>query len=190
LSDRDIQRLEARISRIEARLDALAAALGLPADESPEGGAPTVRPIMVPCMGYEYRSPTTLMGIPLIHIATGVDPQTWRPRVAKGWVAIGNIAVGGLALGGMAFGGVCVGGIALGVIGIGGLGVAALLALGGVAIGYVAAGGAAIGYWAVGGGAAGVHVVSANHVDPAAVSFFGRCVPGLLEGLNRAAGPR
>jgi len=55
-------------------------------------------------MGYEYRSQASLFGLPLVHIASGVDPSTGRPRVAKGIIAIGNIAVGGLAIGGASFG--------------------------------------------------------------------------------------
>jgi hypothetical protein len=48
-------------------------------------------------LGFEYRSPLVIGGWPLLHICVGVDPQTMRPRVAKGIIAIGNIAVGGAA---------------------------------------------------------------------------------------------
>src|SRR5512139_3330034 len=51
---------------------------------------------------YEYKSQAELFGLPLIHIAQGIDPKTGAPRVAKGIIAIGNIAVGVIALGGLA----------------------------------------------------------------------------------------
>jgi len=66
-------------------------------------------------LGYEYRSPTMIGGWPLIHISTGVDAATMRPKVAKGVVAIGNIAVGGLAIGGLACGVLAVGGGSIGL---------------------------------------------------------------------------
>jgi hypothetical protein len=48
--------------------------------------------------GYEYRSPVSIAGWPLIHIASGYDPATLKPRVAKGVIAIGNVALGGMAI--------------------------------------------------------------------------------------------
>src|SRR6266545_6250979 len=53
---------------------------------------------------YEYKSELELFGLPLIHIAQGIDPKTGARRIAKGILAIGDIAVGVVALGGMAFG--------------------------------------------------------------------------------------
>src|SRR5439155_8960289 len=39
----------------------------------------------------EYRSKTTLLGWPLVHIVSGRDPTTGRPtQVANGWLAIGD----------------------------------------------------------------------------------------------------
>jgi hypothetical protein len=35
-------------------------------------------------IGFEYRSKATIAGWPLVHICTGVDPVTMRPRIAKG----------------------------------------------------------------------------------------------------------
>ena len=55
---------------------------------------------------YEYKSETELFGLPLVHIAYGYDPETLRPRIAKGIIAIGNIAFGLLfAIGGLSLGG-------------------------------------------------------------------------------------
>ncbi len=132
--------------------------------------------------GYEYRSPITFMGLPLVHIARGRDPATGRTRVARGIVAIGERAHGLVAIGGAAFGGIALGGFALGLLSLGGASVGLLLALGGVAVGglavggwalgLVAIGGGAIGYYAVGGFAAGAHAISGDFQDPAAQQFF------------------
>jgi hypothetical protein len=106
--------------------------------------------------GYEYRSDSSLLGLPLLHVAQGVDPKTGRPRVAIGVIAIGNIAFGLVAVGGIAFGGIALGGVAfggllvvagvaLGTVAMGGVAVGGLLAMGGVAMSlFVAVGGAAL----------------------------------------------
>ncbi len=136
--------------------------------------------------GYEYRSQASLFGLPLVHIASGLDPSTGRPRIAKGIIAIGNIAVGGLAIGGLSFGVISFGGLALGLIALGGAAIGLLLALGGMAIGLVAIGGGAIGYYALGGGAFGVHPLGGNVQDPQAVEFFKRFLGSWIEQFQRA----
>ena len=136
----------------------------------PKCGAPG-RGAAMPYMGYEMRFPAG-DGLPLLHIATGMDPRTGRKRVAKGIIAIGDVAVGVIALGGVALGGLSFGGLSLGLVALGGLSVGAGLALGGLAIGTVAIGGAAIGYYAMGGGAFGAHVLCGWRADPEAVRFF------------------
>ena len=148
-------------------------------------------PAVLRMYGYEYRSKTTLFGLPLIHIANGIDPRTGRKRVAKGIIAIGDTAVGMVAFGGVAFGGIAIGGAAIGLITLGGLSVGLLFALGGGAIGgiaigggaigVVAYGGGAIGYYAAGGGAWGVHAYGGNVQDPEALAFFQN--QGWLEAL-------
>lgn len=61
---------------------------------------------------YEYKSETTVFGIPLVHINTGGINLN---RVAKGIIAIGDVSYGVIAIGGVAFGGIAIGGIAYGV---------------------------------------------------------------------------
>ena len=103
----------------------------------------------------EYRSDATLLGLPLVHIATSsiVDGRFHR-GVATGWIAIGDVAFGILfASGGLAVGGVSLGGLAVGVLPIGGLALG-VLALGGAALGIVAIGGAAVAWHAAIGGLA------------------------------------
>jgi predicted Ser/Thr protein kinase len=132
--------------------------------------------------GREYRSSVTLFGLPLVHMAFGIDPSTGRKRVAKGIIAIGDIAVGVFSFGGLAAGGLSFGGLSVGVLAIGGMVVGLLGAFGGMAIGgtawgglgvgVIALGGLAIGYYALGGSAWGVHTMSSNGIDPVAKSFF------------------
>jgi hypothetical protein len=116
---------------------------------------------------YEYKSEAELFGLPLIHIAQGIDPKTGTPRVAKGIIAIGNIAIGIFALGGLALGGVTIGGVSIGVFALGGL------ALGGITLGglsiaiLVAFGGLAISTaYAIGGLALAPHFIGGNGADP------------------------
>ncbi|MGE0755903.1 MAG: serine/threonine-protein kinase [Pirellulaceae bacterium] len=132
---------------------------------------------------YEYRSRAEIFGIPLLHIAYGMDPVTHRRRVAKGVVAIGDIAIGWLAFGGVAAGVMAIGGCAFGLLTFGGCSIGLLLALGGAAVGFgfsaggcaigsVATGGCAVGIFAAGGGAFGVHALGGNSRDPTAQEFF------------------
>lgn len=117
--------------------------------------------------GYEYRSPTQILGLPLVHIAQGFDPQTMRPRVARGWIAIGNIAIGGIAIGGGAVGVFALGGGSLGLIAVGGAALGGIT-IGGLSIGAVfAAGGMAISLmYALGGLALAPHALGGNSNDP------------------------
>ena len=43
--------------------------------------------------GYEYKSPMTIAGLPLVHISFKYRPNR-RPVVAKGVIAIGQFAIG------------------------------------------------------------------------------------------------
>jgi len=107
-----------------------------------------------PLAGREYKSQTMLLGLPLIHVASGCGTGPhYRRRIAKGWIAIGDIACGVLfAGGGIAVGGIAMGGISLGVISLAGVALG-VFALGGLAGGGWAVGGLALGVFAVGGGA-------------------------------------
>jgi eukaryotic-like serine/threonine-protein kinase len=132
--------------------------------------------------GKEFRSRTTIFGIPLLHIAYGFDPKTGRKRVAKGIFAFGEIAIGGFACGGMAMGGICLGGMSFGLLSIAGLAIGLVGAIGGVAIGSVAwgglslggvaMGGLAVGYYAYGGDGWAVHGMLGMRRDELAFEFF------------------
>ena len=111
---------------------------------------------------YEFRSKTTLFGLPLVHINLGPGFQR-----AKGILAIGNFAVGVVAVGGLsaglfsigagALGLFALGGTAVGAVALGGLAFGLLAAAGGVALslGFALGGGAVSRYLALGGSALG-----------------------------------
>jgi hypothetical protein len=93
--------------------------------------------------GFEFRSKEEISGWPLIHINIGTNPETGRPRVAKGLVAIGNLAFGVVSIGVAAFGLVTLAVFGLGLVSLGSLAIG-LVALGAVALGYEFALGAAV----------------------------------------------
>jgi hypothetical protein len=102
-----------------------------------------------------YKSPVSVFGLPLVHVAIGPSEGSPGVRgVAKGWIAIGDIAFGVLfALGGLAVGGLSVGGLSIGVLALGGLSIG-IWSVGGLALGIFALGGGAIAVWAANGGLA------------------------------------
>ena len=121
---------------------------------------------------YEFRSKTTLFGLPLVHINLGPGFRRAKGIVAIGNVATGVVALGGLsaglfsigagavgllALGGTAAGGVAVGGLSFGLLAAaGGAALSLSVAMGGMAVSrWVALGGAALGQYAAGGIASG-----------------------------------
>ncbi len=132
--------------------------------------------------GFDYRSAATVFGLPLLHVATGVDPVTGKQRVAKGIIALGSrargvfafggIAQGLFAFGGIAMGGLAMGGLTLGLVSMGGFAFALLFAYGGVAAAPWALGGVALGYIAAGGAAYGAHTASSLGSDRIGVDFF------------------
>jgi len=145
--------------------------------------------------GCDYRTKTEIFGWPLVHIATGIDPQTGRKRVAKGIIAIGDVAMGGIAIGGAAIGVFASGGAAVGIFTFGGAAVGLLVAIGGAASGFgfscgggavgtIAIGGLAVGYFAYGGLAIAVHGLSGRGGDLAAVNFFEPWAPAFLTGFT------
>ncbi len=139
----------------------------------------------------EFRSYQEILGWPLLHYTSGINPETGRRVVAKGVVAVGRLAMGGLAIGHAS----------LGVIAIGQLGIGLLFGLAQFATGYAALGQAAIavewgigqfatGSTAIGQFAIGDYVLAqagyGNHVwqqgsaDPQAVDYF----HGLMQQLK------
>jgi len=141
-------------------------------------GRPTTTKLAI---GYEYRSKAEVAGLPLVHVAQGIDPATGRPRIARGIIAIGNVAIGVVAMGGFAMGIVSLGGFSLGFLALGGL------ALGGVSIGgvaiayYLAAGGMALSLnYAMGGMALAPHTLGPDGIDPGMQALLDKWMSWLL----------
>jgi hypothetical protein len=150
---------------------------------------------------YEYRSRTSLLGLPLVHIRFGGN-LTSRHTPVRAWIAVADIAVGrilavggialaplavgGFVIGGLSFGGIgagigCYGGFALGVWVMGGL-VVGLKTIGGFALAWIAAaGGIAVARQFAQGG-----IMIARHAGDAAAqaylhdSAFFRYAPTLI----------
>ncbi len=99
---------------------------------------------------YEYRSAATVFGLPLVHIASGRDPNGTRMRLASGIIAIGDAAIGVVAIGVFPFGGITIGPFGIGLVSIGGVVFGLFTAIGGVAAGGFAVGGIAAGLTALG----------------------------------------
>lgn len=97
---------------------------------------------------YEYKSKTSIFGVPLVHIKFN---RYGRPTMAKGIIAIGTVSVGVVSIGAFPLGIFCLGGLPIGLIAIGGVSIGLLLAIGGIAIGAAAIGGIAVGLLAIGG---------------------------------------
>jgi hypothetical protein len=119
-------------------------------------------------VGYEYKSSTTIFGMPLVHIVYGPG-YGGISKPAKGFIAIGNIAIGVIAIGGFAVGVITLAGIGLGIACLGGMAIGFLFGAGGIATGYIAVGGIAIGVYAIGGLSIGTHTL---HNDPQFREYF------------------
>jgi hypothetical protein len=132
--------------------------------------------------GYEYRSKAELFGIPLVHIARGIDPKTGLPRIARGIIAVGNVAFGVIAIGGFAAGGFVIGGFGLGILAIGGIS-AGVMAVGGIALAlWFAVGGLALSTtYAMGGLALAPHTISASGADPELLKLLGGWWPDISQ---------
>jgi hypothetical protein len=116
-------------------------------------------------IGIRYESKRKLLGLPVISIASGSNPERNEDRgLAIGIIAVGDVSIGVLSFGGLAFGVLSVGGASFGLASVGGLSIG-ILALGGAAVGLLAAvGGVAIGYNVVGEVAIGIQHFEEAHI--------------------------
>jgi RNA polymerase sigma factor (sigma-70 family) len=105
-----------------------------------------------PPSAYEYRSPWSLFGLPLIHVRVGDRFDVVRGPV-KAWIAIGSshavgviFASGGIAVAPISFGGIAIGLVSFGAMSLGAFSIGAL----------------SLGIWAFGGMAVGIQVAGAT----------------------------
>jgi hypothetical protein len=109
--------------------------------QSDKTGCPSGTSLLSQQPSYEYRSQVEFLGLPLLHITRGINPETGFFRIARGWLALGDFAIGGIAAGGISLGLISIGGISLGTITIGGLAIG-MIANGAIAVGMLSAFGA------------------------------------------------
>ena len=124
--EKEPERRYQQVSEVKTRVETIANSQGGPAANA--GATPNPSP------GRDYRTKQSLFGLPLAHVAWGVDPVTHRPRVAKGLLAVGPKAKGLIAVGIEAYGLMAAGLIAGGIFPVG------LLAFGVLSVGLVAYG--------------------------------------------------
>ncbi|MFA6034656.1 MAG: hypothetical protein WC889_17285 [Myxococcota bacterium] len=122
--------------------------------------------------GYEWRSKTSVMGWPLVHVAVGRDAKG-KLRVARGVVAIGQFAIGIITLAqfgvGLLFG---LGQFTAGVVTVGQFALGGLFGLGQFATGYLAIGQFALGYCILAQTGFGELRWTQTVKDPGALEYF------------------
>ncbi len=123
-------------------------------------------------MGFEYKTPLTIYGWPLVHIAFGRD-ENGRFRIAKGVIAIGQFGIGLITIAQLGFGALfSFGQLVGGLFAIGQVAPAVFFGIGQFTTGHVAIGQMAIGDWVLAQLGLGIHVWSTTTTDPAAVAYF------------------
>ncbi len=131
---------------------------------------------------FEYKSKTTLFGLPLVHINFGVF------AVAKGIIAIGPVAVGLLSIGVFGVGLLTLSCFALGLVALGAI-AAGGIALGGVAAGFIALGGLAFGVYSLGGCSIGLFALG-GYANGRLVAVGDYAVGQIAFGKTVASGSR
>jgi len=123
--------------------------------------------------GFEWRTKAELLGLPLVHVAIGRDPQTLKLRVAKGIVAVGQFGFGFVTIAqigvGLLFG---FGQVVAGLAAVGQVALGVSFGLGQFATGTTAIGQLAIGTYVLAQAGVGRHVWSGTVRDPDAVEHF------------------
>ena len=137
--------------------------------------------------GRNYRSKQTFCGLPVIHVASGIDPATCEPRVAKGIVAFGPMAIGIVA-----FGQTAIGVLALGIRSVGlvstGIFSGGVISVGLLSVGFLTTGLISVGLQAVGllslafGQAVGLVAAGAKPIGLETI-VIGKNVTGLIFAL-------
>ncbi|MEW6136970.1 MAG: hypothetical protein AB1733_01975 [Thermodesulfobacteriota bacterium] len=121
--------------------------------------------------GFEWKTRTTLFGIPLVCISFGLDAQG-KTKIAKGFVAIGQWAVGGITISQFGLGLISVGQFALGFAAIGQLALGVLTGIGQLAVGVFAVGQCVIGIYGRGQMGWAQYLWSPGRTDLEAVAMF------------------
>jgi len=151
-------------------------------EETPKG---VWRRFMYPNGAYfaEYRSHTTILGLPLIHYTRGICPETGKRIVARGFLAVGRMATRVIALGQLSAGIIALGQASLGLLFCLAQAGAGFFVLGQIAlgtqfgVGQMATGTTVIGQLAIGKYVLaqlgfGTYLWTGKYADPEAVDHF------------------
>lgn len=123
--------------------------------------------------GYEWRSETEFLGLPLVHIAIGRNKKTGRLLVARGIIAIGQFGLGLVTITQFGIGFLfCFSQAGLGMISIGQVAIGIYFGLGQIATGITVIGQLAIGQYVLAQMGFGEHVWSVKVKDPVAMEYF------------------
>jgi len=140
---------------------------------------------LIPWLGYEWKSKTTVFGLPLVHIAIGRNRETGQLMLAKGIIAIGQFAVGLVTIAqfglGILFG---LGQFMAGFVTIGQFALGVYFGLGQFATGYTVIGQFAFGTYVRAQLGYGKYIWSSFIKDTQAIQYFNRILGyiGLLVG--------
>lgn len=123
-------------------------------------------------VGFEWRSPHTFHGWPLIHIAFGKNANG-KVRIAKGWIAIGQFAIGFITIAqfgiGILFG---LGQFIFGFSAIAQFAFALFIGIGQFATGYYAIGQIVLAYYGISQTGFANYLWSSHRKDPEAKEAF------------------
>lgn len=116
------------------------------ADNEDEGFFPRLKKLK-----FEYKSKTTLFGLPLIHVKLGRAKGIFAVGLmATGFVSLGILSIGLLSVGLLALGLISCGAFSFGGLSFGAIS-AGIMAFGGIALGVFTVGGLSIGMYSMGG---------------------------------------
>ncbi len=122
--------------------------------------------------GMEWKSKTTIMGWPLVHIAIGRSRETGRLLTAKGIIAIGQFGLGLITIAQFGLGIVGLGQFIGGIMTVGQFALGLYFAAGQVACGITAVGQAAVGKYILAQVGYGQYMWTSKIKQPEAVEYF------------------
>jgi hypothetical protein len=150
----------------------------------PECGAPFPARVKWTGAGLEWKSRTTVLGFPLVHVAFGRDGQG-KLRVAKGIIAVGQFAVGLITLAqfgiGILFG---FGQFLIGLTVVAQFAGGLLLGIGQFATGIIVVGQVAVGVYAICQLGLATYMWGPSRTDMEAVAMFSTILLRLRELLG------
>jgi hypothetical protein len=138
---------------------------------SREGLDPVPAGVSKAANGFEWKTRTRILGLPLICIAFGADKRG-RPRVARGFIALGQFAVGIVVIAQFGLGFISLGQVAVGVAAGGQLAVGMLTGMGQVCVGTFAVGQVVLGVYGRGQVGWADYLWSPSRTDMEAVAMF------------------